>query len=249
MAVQMKASTFEFRYRVWIIGAIFWLSFLLYFMDHHNATAFLLGWLSRTSRHSFNHAFGFRLAFAISALIAAGASLLRTWATAYIRATVVHDSTIHSEVLVAAGPYRHLRNPLYLGTWLLAVSMGFFASRTGFFVLTTGILVFLYRLIFREEAELSAGQSGAYRQYRSRVPRFFPSLLPRVAAGSSCARWFQAFLGESMMWVMTAGIIAYAVTLRLLWFYVLLCLSFPVSFALNSMLKRGEQKPESLLTP
>jgi len=241
----MTASTPEFRYRFWIIGSIFWLSFSLYSIDHRNAVAALLHWLSHISGRALNNPPGFHFAFAIAALIAIGASLLRTWATAYIRASVVQDSRIHSDVLVADGPYRHLRNPLYLGTWLLGVSMGFFTSRTGFFVLIVGLLVFVYRLIFREEAELSGAHSEGYRHYCARVPRFFPSLFPRVASGNSRPLWVQGFLGESMMWVMTLGIVAYAATLRLFWFYLFLCISFPLSFALNAALKRRQLRVDS----
>jgi hypothetical protein len=154
---------------------------------------------------------------------------------------VVHDSALHSDVLVADGPYRHLRNPLYLGTWLLAVSMGFFASRIGFLVLATGIFTFVYRLILREEAELAgSAQAESYRHYCSRVPRFFPAILPRVPTGERRPEWLQGFLGESMMWLMTIGMVAFALTLRLRWFYLFLGLSFPVSLALNALLKRKQ---------
>ena len=38
----MKATEFEFRYRFWLIGAIFWFGFLLYKMDPLNMAQYLV---------------------------------------------------------------------------------------------------------------------------------------------------------------------------------------------------------------
>jgi len=45
-------------------------------------------------------------------------------AEAYLHSSVVHDSQLHSDRLVADGPYRRVRNPLYLGNILLAFGLG-----------------------------------------------------------------------------------------------------------------------------
>src|SRR5262249_49124499 len=58
--------------------------------------------------------FWLRMIFGCGALLVFLAAALRTWATAYLRAEVVHDASQHSEALVADGPYRYVRNPLYL---------------------------------------------------------------------------------------------------------------------------------------
>src|SRR5262250_2812371 len=42
------------------------------------------------------------------------AAMLRTWASAYLHAEVVYASEVKTEALVADGPYRRVRNPLYL---------------------------------------------------------------------------------------------------------------------------------------
>ena len=53
-------------------------------------------------------------------VIVAGALLvflgagLQTWGAAYLRTEVVHDTAQHSQALVADGPFRYTRNPLYL---------------------------------------------------------------------------------------------------------------------------------------
>jgi hypothetical protein len=35
-----------------------------------------------------------------------------------------HDTALHSDKLVADGPYRHLRNPLYAGVFLINGGLG-----------------------------------------------------------------------------------------------------------------------------
>ena len=70
----------------------------------------------------------------------------------------MRDSKIHTERLLADGPYRYVRNPLYLGNIFMAAGMGLMASRSGFLILLLGMTVFVIRLILREEAELLRDQ-------------------------------------------------------------------------------------------
>jgi hypothetical protein len=45
------------------------------------------------------------------------------------------------------------------------------------------MLLFCYRLILREEAELRAVQGASYDEYQKAVPRLWPALRPCVPAG------------------------------------------------------------------
>jgi phospholipid methyltransferase len=159
-------------------------------------------------------------------LLTAAAAALRTWASAYLRTTVVKDQALHADRLVADGPYRHLRNPLYLGTVLLAVCFGLMASRLGFVVIVGGLLVVVLRLIGREEAALSRTQGAAYAEYVARVPRLWPALAPRVPASGARPEWRQAISGELMMWAFALGAGAFAVTLDRRLLYAFLILGF-----------------------
>ena len=62
--------------------------------------------------------------FASGAALVFVAALLRTWATAYLRTEIVHDAPQHAEALVADGPYRYVRNPLYLANLPLIAGVG-----------------------------------------------------------------------------------------------------------------------------
>jgi protein-S-isoprenylcysteine O-methyltransferase Ste14 len=171
-----------------------------------------------------------RAIFAFGAVLAAAAALIRSWAEAYLHSSVVHDSELHSDKLVASGPYRHVRNPLYLGNILLAVGIGTMASRVGFVVLGGGMYLFIYRLILREEAGLLASQGEGYRRYFEAVPRLWPSLRPRIPAAAGRPNWMDGFAGEIFMWGCAGGMAVYVATMRLGWFWIAMSAGFAVYF-------------------
>jgi protein-S-isoprenylcysteine O-methyltransferase Ste14 len=245
----MRATEFEFRHRFWIITACFVLAVVSGAVDHTLLANTLLTWLSRATGRALTTVSGFRALFGVAALIGIAGGLVRTWAAAYLRASVVHDSRLHSDVLVADGPYRHMRNPLYLGTFLLGVSIGFLLSRLGFVVLVVGLFVFTLRLIGREEAELSSSQDEDYRHYCKRVPRLIPSILPRVSPAGGTPHWVQGILGESGIWTISAGVAALAITLRPFWIYLFVGLSFPLAFALNALLRQRDLRAKAPAHP
>jgi protein-S-isoprenylcysteine O-methyltransferase Ste14 len=235
----MRATTFEFRNRFWIIGAIIWGGFWFYAIDHINAAAALGGWLA--TRLHWNEDFTIRLLFALGALLTILAALLRTWATSFLRTEVVHDASLHSEKLVADGPYRYVRNPLYLGTILLTLGMGLMASRAGYAFMLIGIVIFNLRLIRREEAELTASQGDSYLHYLKAVPCLIPSLTPRVAAGEGRSRWKQAVQGEGFIWGFAAAAVVFAITLKLVAFWIALAVAFALYFWMQAALKKQRQ--------
>jgi hypothetical protein len=144
--------------------------------------------------------------------------------------------------LVADGPYRYVRNPLYLGNILLAVGMGLMASRSGFALLVIGNTVFLYRLILREEAELEATQGESYRVYCVAVPRLLPALCPRVSSAGGVPDCAAGFLGELFFWAFTASLVVFAVTMNLRLYYWVLGSAFLVyALSLIAIKRRGKR--------
>ncbi len=238
----MRATDFEFRHRFWIIAFIFWLSFTWYSFDHVNAGIGLLRVLADpgldfTSRHGRSL---LRLIFLVASLFVSLGAMVRTWGSAYLRSDVVHDRHLHSERLVADGPYRHVRNPLYLGNVLMAMGVGLFASRTGWFILVLGMLLFICRLIGREETGLKEAQGEPYGRYLMTVPRLWPSLRPLLPSGGMAPQWKQAWLGESFMWAFTLASIGFAITLRLRVLYSLIVLSLIIRFGVVLSRKVGK---------
>jgi len=107
---------------------------------------------------------------------------------------------MHGEGLLAAGPFRFLRNPLYLGTFLHTLALVLLMPPSGaiFTILAIGLLQL--RLIGAEEPFLTAKLGAPYLAYCAKVPRLFPALTPRVPASSLQPHWSTAFLGEIYMW-------------------------------------------------
>ena len=110
------ATDFEFRQRFWIIGGIFCVAFATYGIDHQIAGVTLVDWVAKLNGTTGTNS-TYRLIFAVAAFFLISAALLRTWATAYLNAEVMVDRQLHTSRLVADGPYRYVRNPLYLGTF------------------------------------------------------------------------------------------------------------------------------------
>jgi len=241
--MSFQATAFEFRIRFWIIAALFFFGFFLYNVDRVNAAEAL----TRLILHSHDEnsaAFGHWITglFALGTLLVAIGALIRSWAESYLHSSIVHDAALHGEQLVADGPYRRVRNPLYLGNLFFAVGLGFLASRIGFLVISMGMLLFVYRLILREESTLLASQGESYRRYFAAVPRLIPSLRPRVPASGARPNWIDGFTGEIFMWGGAAAMAVFALTRSLLYFWITLGSGFAIYF-LQYFLRSRRKSP------
>ena len=84
------------------------------------------------------------------------------------------------------------------------------------------MLVFCYRLIFREEADLLASKGESFAAYLRAVPRLFPSPWPRIAPAGKTAKWLAGFAAESWCWGFALALAAFAATLKMAVFVVIL---------------------------
>jgi protein-S-isoprenylcysteine O-methyltransferase Ste14 len=176
----IRATYWEFRNRAWVFGAFFGVAFFLYSVDPVNAAAACANFITRLAILNAN--FVARTVLTIAALFTAAAAAMRTWGSAYLHRDIVYASEVKSASLVAGGPYRHVRNPLYFGNLLMAVGVGALASRAGFLFLLIAMFVFDLRLILREESELRASRAFSLRRGRAfRPPRKSPTGSPVFA--------------------------------------------------------------------
>jgi protein-S-isoprenylcysteine O-methyltransferase Ste14 len=85
--------------------------------------------------------------------------------------------------LATSGPYARTRNPLYLGSTILATGV-VVATHSWIVALVVAayIGVFYPAVMRREEVELKARYGEAFERYYGQVPRFWPSLSPRLAS-------------------------------------------------------------------
>jgi protein-S-isoprenylcysteine O-methyltransferase Ste14 len=199
----MKATTFEFRFRFLIHAAIYLIGFTTPWnqwlhLDSIRTWQWVASLPSRSGWLSFQSATIAVLIFGI--LCALLAASLRTWAAAYLNTSIVKASSMHGDQVVADGPYRFLRNPLYLGIFIHTFALALLMPPSGALVTIVLIGLFQLRLAAGEEAFLTAKLGEPYLAYRAKVPAFIPALTPRVPASSTQPQWPQAFLGEIYMW-------------------------------------------------
>lgn len=123
---------------------------------------------------------------------------LRVWGTAYLSSGVVWNANTTSGGLLLSGPYRYVRNPLYLGNLLVALGIGLIGPPFCTLIIVLGVTAFVMRLISVEERYLTAAHGQAYREYTRVVPRLIPRLTPApVATDPRPPAWSDGFWGET----------------------------------------------------
>ena len=199
----MKATALEFRLRFFIIAVIYLLGFvapwnILLHLDSIRTWQFLAAWPARSGWVGFSAATITVLILGI--LCALIGALLRTWGSAYLDPSIVQAGAMHGDTVVAAGPYRHLRNPLYLGTMFHTLALVLLMPTSGAVFCILAIAFIQFRLIFGEESFLTAKLGATYLDYCAKVPRLIPSLTARIPALPVTPTWLKAFLAEIYMW-------------------------------------------------
>ena len=126
-------------------------------------------WLARPTWHSL----------LLSLLLVAPGLALRAYASGYVK---------KNAELTMTGPYAHTRNPLYLGSMLLAFGFAM-ASRNVWIALALVVLfaVVYWPTILGEEAYLQTNFLE-FDEYMRSVPRLLPRLFPWVRQGESPMR-------------------------------------------------------------
>lgn len=118
--------------------------------------------------------------------------LLRGWATGHLEKNIR---------LAESGPYAYVRNPLYLGTLLVAAGL-VVASRTWLLAaLFAAVFVLIYLPVIELEEQHLSKLFPNFRAYSKRVPSLWPTLRP-IRSGTRFKRSlymrnqeYQALLG------------------------------------------------------
>src|ERR1700689_517166 len=154
----MRASAIEFRLRMLIMIIIvfcgFWSPWLGSWDFGRRIST--LEWLpleiSRLGIFSFPVATPIVIVF--GALVALAGAALRVWGTAYLGYSTVHHGDMQAGAVMADGPFRYLRNPLYLGGWFMMLAVTLLMTPSGALFTIVLITIFYMRLILGEEAFL-----------------------------------------------------------------------------------------------
>jgi len=196
----MRASAIEFRLRMAINAAFiilgFWAPWIEAWGIGRRIT--LLEWLALQLGRS--GLVGFTVAvpvvIVLAAVLAAVGAALRVWGTAYLGTGTVNSIDMKAGRVMADGPYRYVRNPLYIGIWFMVAAMAFIMPVTGALVAMVLITAFLIRLILAEEAFLLKQIGEPYRLYMAAVPQIVPQLRTSLPSMGSKPHWMRAVLAE-----------------------------------------------------
>ena len=111
-----------------------------------------------------------------------------------------------NEQLAISGPYAYTRNPLYLGSLVLAA--GFAIAARSWLVAIIGLIIFfvIYIPVMRSEENFLRGQFSEFAEYGRRVPRLFPRLRPYQSSSTAFSphlywkhREYNAAIGLALM--------------------------------------------------
>ncbi len=217
----MRASAIEFRLRMVIqIVIVFlgfwapWIAFSTGGWDFGRRIS-TLEWLplemSRLGVVSFTVATP--IVIVLGALAALAGAVLRVWGAAYLGYSTVHHADMQAGAVMADGPYRFMRNPLYTGGWFMMIAVSLLMPPSGALFTVVLITVFYLRLILGEEAFLAAQLGQPYEQYLRAVPRLLPRLRGSLPPAGNKPHWLTAIFTE----VMPIG--AFFTMAVLAWFY------------------------------
>lgn len=111
-----------------------------------------------------------------------------------------------NEVLATSGPYAHTRNPLYLGSIVLAAGF-LIAARSWWLPLIAGAMLFaIYVPVIRSEEAFLRARFPEFPDYAAQVPRLLPRLRPYSSRPNSFSwhlywkhREYNAALGTGLM--------------------------------------------------
>jgi protein-S-isoprenylcysteine O-methyltransferase Ste14 len=135
---------------------------------------------------------------AAGALLVIAGQSLRLWAVRHI-GTISRTRTTRYGPLMTAGPYAIVRNPLYVGNWLLWT--GFAVWSRLLWMLPIAWIVFFvqYRAIAKWEAAfIRSKYLTAYDEYARQVRAWMPRWPPRAAleAVTPLHPWREVFFSE-----------------------------------------------------
>lgn len=105
----------------------------------------------------------------VGGLIAFAGVLVRAWAAGHI---------VKNDRLATTGPYAHTRNPLYFGSFLIAVGFAI-AAHWSLLLFAVAFFALVYGpVIEREKGHIRGRFPESYADYERNVPAFVPRPMP-----------------------------------------------------------------------
>jgi protein-S-isoprenylcysteine O-methyltransferase Ste14 len=134
---------------------------------------------------------------------------LRAWAAGYLH---------KQEILTVTGPYAYTRNPLYLGSAILALGVAIAARSWISASIIAAYFVIVYSLVMRrEEGELRVQHGADFDCYAAAVSLFFPWFSSGTLEPASQGAFSLAQYRKNHEWQAAAGFLLLLAVLILIW--------------------------------
>ena len=137
------------------------------------------------------------LSLALGGAIAALGVFLRAMASGHVK---------KNEQLTTSGPYAYCRNPLYLGSIIIAIGFAMASRDVWVAVGMSALFVLIYVPVIRTEETFLREQFAEYESYERRVPRLLPNTVWLAGLTSGFSRelyWqhreYNALIGAAAM--------------------------------------------------
>jgi protein-S-isoprenylcysteine O-methyltransferase Ste14 len=123
------------------------------------------------------------------------------------------------EVLTVTGPYAHTRNPLYLGSAILALGTGMATHSWISALILIVYFAVVYSIVMQREAnELLLRHGAPFEEYAHAVPLFVPRLTAAKLTGDSGGSFSFAQYKKNHEWQASLGFLFLLIVLSALWF-------------------------------
>ena len=101
--------------------------------------------------------------------------VIRIWASGHLR---------KEEILTTGGPYQFVRNPLYIGSFLIAIGFCLVSGNIWIWVIVLLYFLVIYVPVVKYEERILREKFREFDAYASNVPAFYPTLRPYSASTS-----------------------------------------------------------------
>lgn len=112
---------------------------------------------------------------AMSLLLVIPGVWLRGYASGYVK---------KNAEITMTGPYAYTRNPLYLGSMLIAFGFALAARSLWIAIVLAALFAVIYVPVIRSEEAFLRSKFAGYDAYAEQVPRLIPRLRPGIAIDS-----------------------------------------------------------------
>jgi protein-S-isoprenylcysteine O-methyltransferase Ste14 len=133
----------------------------------------------------------------LGTLLIGGGVLLRAAGVHHIGSISRTRTTRLGPALITSGPFRFVRNPLYVGNWCIWTGLVLVSRVVWMLPVAWTMFALQYgTIVMWEETRLRATFGQAYERYRQTVPRWIPSWSPRTTVQQASHSWWEVAHSE-----------------------------------------------------